>query len=116
MMVVPPCVGSNGRAAVGTLPLLPLPEGKQEVTPFEGGSHLCRLTLPEVQLPAGIIGIGPVRNFGMARDRETVGLEKLHGLALSRWSLYFSGEHPVMGTDGGEVAGLHPANAFITQS
>jgi hypothetical protein len=42
-----------------------------------------------------------------------VGLEKLHGLALSRWSLYFSGEHPVMGTDGGEVAGLHPANAFI---
>jgi len=59
MMVVPPGVGSNGLAAVGTLPLLPLPEGKQEVTPFECGGHLRREALLEVPFPAGIVGIVP---------------------------------------------------------
>jgi len=113
MMVVPPCVGSNGLAAVGTLPLLLLPESKQEVTPFECGGHLRREALLEVPFPAGIVGIGPVRNFGMARDRETVRFEELDGLALTHWPLDFPGEHPVVGAGDCEVAGLHPAHAFV---
>ena len=113
MMVVPPCVGSNGLAAVGTLPLLLLPESKQEVTPFECGGHLRREALLEVQCPAGIVGIGPVRNFGMARDRETVRFEELDGLVLSAWAADFSREHPVLGVEGSKVASCHPANAFI---
>ena len=113
MMVVPSRLRRNHVSTVGAPASLLVPEGQQEVASFEGGSHLCRLTLLEVQLPAGIIGIRPVRNFRMARDRETVGLEELHGLALSRWSLYFSSEHPVMGADGVEVTSLDPADAFI---
>lgn len=116
MMVVPPCDGSNGFSTVGTFPTLALPEGKQEIPPFERGGHGRGLALLEVQFPAGIVGIGPVRNFGMARDRETVRFEELDGLALSSWALDFPSKHPVVGADGGEVAGFDPAHAFIGMS
>jgi hypothetical protein len=52
----------------------------------------------------------------MARDGETVCFEELHGLALSRWTVDFPREHPVLSADGGKVAGLHPADAFIGMS
>ena len=84
MMVVPPRARSDDLSTVGTLPPLALPEGEQEIASSEGGCYLNRLALLEVQFPAGIIGIGPVRDFGMARDWETVGFEELDGLALSR--------------------------------
>ena len=113
MMVVPPRDGGNGLAAVGTSPTLTLPEGKQEVTPFECGSHLRGEALLEVQFPSGIIRIRPVRNFDMARDGETVRFEELEGLALAGWTLDFPGKHPVVGANGGEVAGFHPADAFL---
>jgi hypothetical protein len=93
-------------------PTLLLPEGQQEIPPFERGGHLCRLALLEVQFPAGIIGIGPVRDFGMARDRETVRLKELDGLTLAGWPLDFSRKHPTVGVNGGEVTGFDPAHAF----
>ena len=113
MMVVPPSDGSDGLTAVRTSPTLLLPEGQQEIPSFEGGGHLCRLALLEVQFPARVIGIGPVRDFGMARDRETVRFEELDGLALAGWPLDFSRKHPVLSANGGEVAGFDPAHAFI---
>ena len=91
----------------------PLPEGEQEVTPVERGRHLRSEALLEVQFPPGIVRIGPVRNFGMARDGETVRFEELDGLVLSAWAADFSREHPVLGVDGSKVASFHPANAFI---
>src|SRR5215471_16430065 len=113
MMVVPPCEGSDGLSTVGAAPTLALPEGEQEVAPFERGGHRRRLALLEVQCPAGIVGIGPVRNFGMARDGETVRFEELNGLAVTCWPLDFSRKHPVRSANGGEVAGFDPADAFL---
>src|SRR5262249_17219540 len=86
MMVVPSRDGGDRLSTVGTPTTLPLPEGEQEVAPFERGSHLSGEALLEVQFPAGIVGIGPVRDFGMARDGDTVRFEELDGLVLSRWT------------------------------
>ena len=113
MMVVPSRRGGDRFPTVGTFPPLALPEGQQEIPPFERGGHRCRLALLEVPFPAGIVGIGPVRNFGMARDWETVRFEELDSLALAGWPLDFSRKHPVLSADGGEVAGFDPAHAFI---
>src|SRR3954451_14715107 len=101
MRIVPSRRGGDRFPAVETLPPLLLPEGEQEVAPFEGGGHLRDEALLEVQFPPGIIRIGPVRNFGMARDGETVRFEELDGLTLSRWTPDFPREHPVVGADGG---------------
>lgn len=107
-MVVPPCRGGDRFPAVGTPPTLLLPKGEQEVAPFEGGGHLRGEALLEGQFPPGIIRIRPVRNFGMARDGETVRFEELDGLALAGWTLYFPRKHPVVGADDCEVGHFCP--------
>src|SRR5262245_58551060 len=113
MMVVPPGDGSDSLTAVRTSSLLLLPEGKQRIPSFECGGHLNGETLLEIQFPTGVVGIGPVRNFGMARDRETVRFEELGGLALPGWPLDFPRKHPTVGASGSEVAGFDPPHALI---
>ena len=113
MVVVPPRLRRNHVSTVSAAPSLLVPEGQQEVTAFEGSGHLRRLALLEIQLPARRVGISLVRDFGMARDRETVRFEELDGLALAGWPLDFSRKHPVLSANGGEVAGFDPAHAFI---
>src|SRR5712692_2614287 len=112
-MDVPSRCGCNRVPAVGTTTALALPEVEQGSAPFEGGGHRGGEALLEIQVPPGVVGIGPARDFGMARDRETVSRVETHGLALSRRAAYFPREHPATGTHGGKIAGLHPTNAFI---
>ena len=112
-MVVPSRYGGDRVPTVGTPPGLALPQGEQGFASSEGGGHLGGEALLEIRFPPGIVGIGPVRDFGMASDGETVRLKELYGLALSGGAADFSREHPVMSTYGGKVAGLHPADAFI---
>jgi len=113
VVIVPSRHGGNHLPTVGTAPVLALPQEEQEFASSEGGGHLRGQALLEIQFPAGIERIRPVRNFGMASDRETVRLNEVDGLALSRWTADFPREHPVLGPDGGKVAGFHPADAFI---
>src|SRR5215475_3288597 len=113
MMVVPSRRGGDRFPTVDTPPTLALPQEEQTLASPEGSRHLRGEALLEVQSPPGIVGIGPVRKFGMARDGETVRFEELDGSALSRCPLYFPCKHPVVGANGGKVASFDPADAFM---
>ena len=113
VVAMPSRVRGNHFATAWAASLLPLPEGEHASLSTEGRGHLAIQTLFEVGLPAEVVGIRPARNFGMACDRETVGREEMHRLALSCRTAHLTGEHPVSRAEGHKVAGFHPSPALV---
>ena len=79
VMVVPSRDRGNRFAAVWTAPILALPEVQQGSTSFQRGRHLKPLTLLQVDLPLGIVGVDLTVDLGMGFPEE---LEKFWALAL----------------------------------
>jgi hypothetical protein len=81
--VVPSRDRGDRVAAVWTAPILALPEVQQGSPSLQRGRHLQTLTVLQVELPLGIVGIDLTVDLGMPYDGEAMGRKQADRLGLS---------------------------------
>ena len=113
MMVVPSRDCGDRLAAVWTAPILALPEVQQGSTSLQRGRHLETLTLLQVGLPLGIVGVDLTVDLGMPDDGEAMGRKQADRLGLFLRAAHRAGKHPLARIDGMKVACLHPSDALL---
>src|SRR6266849_9453370 len=113
VMAVPSCNRGDRFAAVWTAPILAFPEVQQGPASFQGGRHLETLTLLQVVLPLGIVGVDLTVDLGMPYDGQAMSCTQMDRLGLSLQASHLAGKHPMALIDGMKVACLHPPDALI---
>src|SRR2546430_12758508 len=108
VMVVPSCDRGDRFAAVWTAPILAFPEVQQGPASFQRGRHLQTLTLLQVELPLGIVGVDLTVDLGMPFDGQAMSRKQVDCLGLSLRASNLPGKHPVALITGMKVACLHP--------
>ena len=116
VMVVPSRDRGDRFAAVWTAPILALPEVQQGSTSLQRGRHLETLTLLQVGLPLGIVGVDLTVDLGMPYDGEAMGRKQADRLGLSLRASHLAGKYPMALIDQMKVACLHPPDALIGMS
>ena len=116
VMVVPSCDRGDRFAAVWTAPILAFPEVQQGPASFERGRHLQPLTLLQVELPLGIVGVDLTVDLGVPFDGQAMSRKQVDRLGLSLRASHLPGKHPVALITGMKVACLHPSYALIGMS
>src|SRR5919198_118544 len=103
-------------AAVWTAPILAFPEVQQGPASFQRGRHLKTLTLLQIELPLGIVGVDLTVDLSMPFDGYAMSRKQVDRLGLSLRASHLPGKHPVALITGMKVACLHPSYALIGMS